>query len=367
MKVVGFAGYSGSGKTTLIERVIPRSRLRGLRVSVVKHAHHNFDIDQPGKDTYRHREAGAFEVVVASDRRLALMREFEQPAQLSVHHLIAELYDGVDWVLVEGFKQSNLLKLEVWRAQPASRCAIPTTTSSWPSPPTSRRCRRKPCGRCWTSTTPRRGAVAGRQCRPLRLQPRVLRVSPRPPLRSLDEALADLLGRKREPLAETETVATFDADGRVLAEDLVSALQVPPQDNSSMDGYAVRRAEIADEGVPLPVSQRIPAGQAGAAAAARHGGAHLHRRPGAARRRRHRDAGRHRARWATGVVRILRVPDAGQWIRRSGEDVCAGTVVLQRGQRLDPAACGLAASIGRDRCRSRGGRAWRCSPPATNW
>ncbi len=115
MKVVGFAGYSGSGKTHLVERLIPALKLRGLRVSVVKHAHHKFDIDHPGKDTWRHREAGAFEVIVASDRRLALMREFEKPAQLSVHHLLAELYDGVDWVLVEGFKGSNLLKVEVWR------------------------------------------------------------------------------------------------------------------------------------------------------------------------------------------------------------------------------------------------------------
>ena len=117
MKVVGFAGYSGSGKTTLVERLIPAFRLKGHRVSVVKHAHHCFDIDHAGKDTHRHREAGAFEVVVASDKRLALMREFEQPVRLSVHHLIAELYEGVDWVLVEGFKDSDLLKIEVWRAR----------------------------------------------------------------------------------------------------------------------------------------------------------------------------------------------------------------------------------------------------------
>ena len=116
MKVVGFAGYSGSGKTTLVERLIQAFRLKGRRVSVVKHAHHSFDIDHAGKDTYRHREAGAFEVVVASDRRLALMREFEQAVDLTVHHLIAELYEGVDWVLVEGFKESDLLKIEVWRA-----------------------------------------------------------------------------------------------------------------------------------------------------------------------------------------------------------------------------------------------------------
>ena len=92
MKVVGFAGYSGAGKTTLVERLIPVLKRAGLRVSVVKHAHHKFDIDHPGKDTWRHREAGAFEVVVASDRRLALMREFETPVELDVHQLIAELY-----------------------------------------------------------------------------------------------------------------------------------------------------------------------------------------------------------------------------------------------------------------------------------
>jgi len=125
VKVVGFAGFSGSGKTTLVERLIPALKLRGLRVSVVKHAHHKFDIDHPGKDTWRHREAGAFEVVVASDRRLALMREFERPADLTVHHLIAELYPGVDWVLVEGFKSSDLLKIEVWRAEAGKPARYP--------------------------------------------------------------------------------------------------------------------------------------------------------------------------------------------------------------------------------------------------
>jgi molybdopterin-guanine dinucleotide biosynthesis adapter protein len=115
MKVAGFAGFSGSGKTTLVEGVIAALKIRGLRVSVIKHAHHAFDIDQPGKDTHRHRQAGAFEVMIASNRRVALMREFERESQVNVHHLIAELYDGVDWVLVEGFKQSDLLKIEVHR------------------------------------------------------------------------------------------------------------------------------------------------------------------------------------------------------------------------------------------------------------
>jgi molybdopterin-guanine dinucleotide biosynthesis protein B len=116
MHVIGFCGYSGSGKTTLVEQLIARLRLAGLRVSVVKHAHHEFDIDHEGKDSWRHRQAGAFEVVIASDRRLAKMREYPSPMAPGVEQLIAELSE-CDWVLVEGFKNAALPKIEVWRAQ----------------------------------------------------------------------------------------------------------------------------------------------------------------------------------------------------------------------------------------------------------
>lgn len=119
MKVVGFAGYSGAGKTTLVEQVVALLKARGLRVSVIKHAHHEFDIDRPGKDSWRHRQAGAYEVLIASSRRLALMRESEQPLAWQVEDLLAQLDPAVDWVLVEGFKQGALPKIEVWReAQP---------------------------------------------------------------------------------------------------------------------------------------------------------------------------------------------------------------------------------------------------------
>ncbi|HET6599092.1 MAG TPA: molybdopterin-guanine dinucleotide biosynthesis protein B [Burkholderiaceae bacterium] len=124
MKVIGFCGYSGSGKTTLVEQLIARLRHAGQRVSVVKHAHHDFDIDHPGKDSYRHREAGAFEVVVGSRHRLAKIREFETPLEPSAHQLIAELFE-CDWVLVEGFKHADLLKIEVWRAQTAKPVQYP--------------------------------------------------------------------------------------------------------------------------------------------------------------------------------------------------------------------------------------------------
>ncbi|MDB5873129.1 MAG: MoeA-like, domain [Ramlibacter sp.] len=166
----------------------------------------------------------------------------------------------------------------------------------------------------------------------------------RPALRPLDDALAELLGHA-QPLQGTESVSTFDADARVLAQDLVSALQVPPQDNSSMDGYAVRASEIADEGVALPVSQRIPAGTAPGAlvpgsAARIFTGAPIPQGADAVVMQEDTEPAGEQG------VRILRVPVPGQWIRRSGEDVMRGAVVLAKGERLAAAALGLAASIG---------------------
>ncbi len=115
MHVIGFCGYSGSGKTTLVEQLIVRMRLAGQRVSVIKHAHHAFDIDHEGKDSWRHRQAGAFEVVIASNRRLAKIREYASIEEPSADQLIAELAE-CDWTLVEGFKHAPLPKIEVWRA-----------------------------------------------------------------------------------------------------------------------------------------------------------------------------------------------------------------------------------------------------------
>lgn len=116
MNVVGFAGYSGAGKTTLIEAVIALMVGAGQRLGVIKHAHHRFDVDHEGKDSWRHRKAGATEVLVASDIRLALIREFAVPHEPSVHALISQLDPTLDWVLVEGFRGSDLKKIEIWRA-----------------------------------------------------------------------------------------------------------------------------------------------------------------------------------------------------------------------------------------------------------
>ncbi|HYX63519.1 MAG TPA: molybdopterin-guanine dinucleotide biosynthesis protein B [Burkholderiales bacterium] len=113
-KVFGFAGWSGSGKTTLIEKLIPRLAGVGLRVSLIKHAHHTFDVDQPGKDSYRHRHAGASEVLVTSSRRWVLMHELRGAAEPAFEQQLERL-SACDLVIVEGFKHAAIPKLEVWR------------------------------------------------------------------------------------------------------------------------------------------------------------------------------------------------------------------------------------------------------------
>ncbi len=168
--------------------------------------------------------------------------------------------------------------------------------------------------------------------------------TPRPPLKALDEALAELLAQA-QPLAGIEDITTFDGDGHVLARDIVSALHVPPQDNSSMDGYAVRCADLREAGVVLPVSQRIPAGASGAplqpgSVARIFTGAPVPAGADAIVMQEECEAA------GEGRVRVNAVPKPGQWIRRAGEDVTRGAVVLSKGERLAPSSLGLAASIG---------------------
>jgi molybdopterin molybdotransferase len=171
---------------------------------------------------------------------------------------------------------------------------------------------------------------------------------PRAPLKPLDDALTELLGFATA-LSAVEWVSTFDADGRVLAQDLVSGLQVPPQDNSSMDGYAVRRADVVQaNGQALSVSQRIAAGTAGTELAPMTVARIFTGAPipaGADAVVMQEDC--ELTKTDTGdTVRLVGVPDLGQWIRRAGEDVTQGAVVLSKGERLTPASIGLAASIG---------------------
>jgi molybdopterin-guanine dinucleotide biosynthesis adapter protein len=115
MKVIGLAGWSGAGKTTLLTRLIPHFIAQGLRVSVIKHAHHEFDVDVPGKDSWVHRQSGAAEVLVSSSRRWALMHELRGAIEPKLPELLARL-SRVDLVLIEGFKREPHRKIEIYRA-----------------------------------------------------------------------------------------------------------------------------------------------------------------------------------------------------------------------------------------------------------
>jgi molybdopterin molybdotransferase len=171
----------------------------------------------------------------------------------------------------------------------------------------------------------------------------------RAPVLSLDDALQRLLqGATRHAIRESESVDTFDALGRVLADDVRSALDVPPADNTSMDGYALRVADIGAPGTVLPVSQRIPAGVVGSqltegTAARIFTGAQL---PPGADTVVMQELCEAMAGTGLGAVRINTTPQRGEWVRRRGEDVQHGATVLRRGERLTPQALGLAASVG---------------------
>lgn len=115
MRVIGLAGWSGAGKTTVVTRLIPELGRRGVSVSTLKHAHHAFDLDTPGKDSHAHREAGAREVLISSERRWALMRELRDEPEAELPDLLARL-SPVDLVIVEGFKRQAHVKLEIHRA-----------------------------------------------------------------------------------------------------------------------------------------------------------------------------------------------------------------------------------------------------------
>ena len=171
----------------------------------------------------------------------------------------------------------------------------------------------------------------------------------RPPLKPLTAALAELLAHAAT-LSGVDIVSTFEADGRVLAQDLVASLDVPAHDNSGMDGYAMRSSDWSDETTVLTVNQRIPAGHSGTALAAMSAariftGAPVP--PGADAVVMQEDCtATPAAEGEAATVRVLTRPQPGQWIRRRGEDVASGAVVLSAGERLSPASLGLAASIG---------------------
>ncbi len=278
-------------------------------------------------------------MVVASDRRLALIREFEQPAQLTVHQLLAELYDGVDWVLVEGFKDSNLLKIEVWRADVGQAGALSRRRFH-------RGDRHRLAGAAAQATL-RAGAGSERSGRGRAVAARQSATASSTTRRCIHERCAPAAaaagrgagraagacaaaGRHRNGLRPSTR------DGRVLAAGpgvrAAGAAAGQQRRWTAMRCAAARsptracRCRSASAFRPARPPQPLAPGTRGA---------HLHRRAHSRRRRRGRDAGRHAKPPATAACASCAVPAPGQWIRRSGEDVQRGAVVLARGRAAD--------------------------------
>lgn len=347
MKVFGIVGWKNSGKTGLVERLVSDLTARGFAVSTIKHAHHSFDVDQPGRDSYRHRAAGARQVLLSSRVRWALMTENHTQDEALFDQLLDRL-DPVDIVLVEGFKTQGFPKIEAFRHETANPLIAPDD-------PTIR-------------AIAADGAIDAQAV----------------PIFALDDTTAiadfilaqvgltearsdgsgdrhalppgvdwlpvdDVLERIRQtivPLNETEQVGLADAGGRILAQDVTAARPSPPCANSAVDGYGFEHSAFGLAPFVLPLAGgrvgpgdasdlAVPSGQAiriltGAPLPAGVDTVALQENVTV------RD----------GFVHLDKVPKKGANTRKAGEDKQAGEVVLARGRMVSGRDAALLASVG---------------------
>ncbi|MBV7316044.1 bifunctional molybdopterin-guanine dinucleotide biosynthesis adaptor protein MobB/molybdopterin molybdotransferase MoeA [Shewanella sp. NIFS-20-20] len=345
--VLGFCAYSGTGKTTLLKQLIPELNRRGLRLAVIKHAHHNFDVDIPGKDSYEMRKAGARQMLVASHVRWALMTEDAVDGDPQLPHLLAQIEaDKVDMVLVEGFKKLELPKIELHRAAHGKPFIYEHDDNIL-----AVAC----CDDTQLPATMARldlnnvGAIADyvmdyvNHWQPAMAHRPQTTVAPAQTNQTLTvaqgvQAIVDCVN----PLTEIQSLPLQQLAGKVLAQDAISPVNVPQQTNSAMDGFALAydanienyqivgevlaghnfgRPLLATEAVRIMTGAPVPAGadtvipkeltteQAG----------QLQCEPG--------------------VI-------VGQHVRLAGEDIRQGATALSAGQRLGAAEIGLLASLG---------------------
>lgn len=344
MRVFGITGRKNSGKTTLVVRLIEELTARGHTVSTVKHAHHDTDIDQPGRDSHRHREAGAQQVLLASPRRWALMRELRGAPEPELDQLLTRL-ERVDLVLVEGFKQAGHPMIEVWRQ----------ATGTAPLAPEF------PAIRALASDQGDGGtglpvfapddipAMADFILRETGLDKVRRRASSMPPgvdWTPVDQVL-DRLRAGIQPIEGALDLPLWQAAGHVLAEDALARLSHPPRPNSAVDGYgyAFGTVDFAAGPVPLAMGRAaagqpwpgvLPPGQVLRILT----GAILP--PGV-----DTVALQEHARLEGDRLTIARAPARrGANTRAAGEDMAAGTVALRAGTVLRAQEIGLAASLG---------------------
>ncbi|MBY6187390.1 bifunctional molybdopterin-guanine dinucleotide biosynthesis adaptor protein MobB/molybdopterin molybdotransferase MoeA [Marinobacter hydrocarbonoclasticus] len=345
--VLGICAYSGTGKTTLLLKLLPELNRRGLKVAVVKHAHHNFEVDKPGKDSFELRKAGADQMLIGSSNRRALMMERPVEGDPDLKELLAMIDQSrIDLILVEGFKKLALPKLELHRAEvgkpfvfthdPLIQAIACDEATQLPAD-----CRLPQLSiddvdgiadfiqgfiGQWTPVAP---APLGPCCDSVERKQL-----------SVNQGVARIL-TKVTPINDTETLPLTGALGRVLATDAISPINVPQHTNSAMDGYAIAHGEHTS----FKVVGEVFAGHAypgvvGAGEAVKiMTGAPL-------------PAGvdtvvmRELATETDGVVRFDGPIEAGQNVRQAGEDIATGATALTAGARISAAEMGLLASLG---------------------
>lgn len=351
MRVFGIIGRKNSGKTTLVESLVHEFTARGFRVSTVKHAHHDTDIDQPGRDSHRHREAGARQVLLASPKRWALMHELRGGAEPDLSSHLARL-DKVDLVLVEGFKKGSHPKLEIWRKATGTQPLVPEM----------------PDVRALASDQGDGGtglpafdpddipAIADFITRETGLDRLRATTSTMPP--GVDWTPVDqVLARLRASILPIEGVVHMplrQASGLVLAKDAVARHSHPPLPNSAVDGYGYAFASVDFSTGPVPLAvgraaagapwdRVLPPGQALRILT----GAVLP--PGV-----DTVALQEHATIVDGRLAVSRPPrKAGTNTRKTGEDMSSGTIALRAGTVLRAQDIGLAATLGIERVAVR--------------
>ncbi|MFZ1341876.1 bifunctional molybdopterin-guanine dinucleotide biosynthesis adaptor protein MobB/molybdopterin molybdotransferase MoeA [Thiothrix eikelboomii] len=356
LPIVGICAWSGTGKTTLITELIPLLRAQGLRLAVIKHAHHQIELDQPGKDTFRFRTAGAEQVILASAQSRAVMFEQHEVVEASLRAALELVNDQqIDLILVEGFKHETLPKIEIHRPSLGHPLLFPHDSQiialasdlplDLPSPVRVTQLDLKQpslivqfileriVGRSTQNTTELRTTPSCADAR-------------EPSSLSLAEAQARILAAIT-PIKTVIKQSLRLALGQVLAEAVISPLDVPAHTNAAMDGYAIAAADLPLNALKtLPIAGSAFAGHAFAATCPP--GACIRIMTGAPM-----PAGtdtvvmqEHTETTAEGWVRIGTGHQFGQNVRHQGEDITQGQTVLTAGRRLSPADLGLLASLG---------------------
>ncbi|MCL1047358.1 bifunctional molybdopterin-guanine dinucleotide biosynthesis adaptor protein MobB/molybdopterin molybdotransferase MoeA [Shewanella electrodiphila] len=353
--VLGFCAYSGTGKTTLLKQLIPELNRRGVRLAVIKHAHHNFDVDIPGKDSYEMRKAGAKQMLVASHIRWALMTEDAVEGDPELPHLLAQIEaDKVDIVLVEGFKKLELPKIELHRAahgKPlihthddnivAIACCDETDT-----PAELTRLDLNNVGQIADFVIEYQTNWQAPELE-LPIPTTATAVTDEQKFLSVAQGLEQLMTMVK-PLADSEQVTIDDAANRVLATDAISPVNVPQQTNSAMDGYAFAYSQDnspSNPVSPLKLMGEVLAGHeypdtlAAGEAVRIMTGATV---PNGADTVEARELVIEQ----DGHVQLQGKVEAGQHVRLAGEDIAKDALALAKGHRLQAAEQGLLASLG---------------------